>query len=100
MPKESTLCRIIRAMREAQRDPEYQAANESKRAIMLTLFLCEAMEGPRSAYFPDPERVREALHRMMRNRDLRERFDGKNYDAMAAEYEISPRQVRRIVDRR
>ena len=38
------------------------------------------------------------MEREARDRDIRTRFDGGNYRALAAQYRLSERQVRKIIN--
>lgn len=40
----------------------------------------------------------ESMEREARDRDIRTRFDGGNYRALAAQYRLSERQVRKIIN--
>jgi Mor family transcriptional regulator len=40
----------------------------------------------------------DSLRRGARDRDIRARFDGGNYRALAAQYRLSERQVRKIIN--
>ena len=57
--------------------------------IQLTL-LC----GGQSLYIPK----RESLERGARDRDIRARFDGGNYRALAVQCRLSERQIRKIIN--
>lgn len=41
---------------------------------------------------------RESLERSARNREIRARFNGGNYRALALQYRLSERQIRKIVN--
>ena len=57
--------------------------------VQLTL-LC----GGQNLYIPK----RESLEREGRDRDIRSRFDGGNYRALARQYRLSERQIRKIIN--
>ena len=57
--------------------------------IQLTL-LC----GGQNLYIPK----RESLERGSRDRDIRARFDGGNYRALATQFRLSERQIRKIIN--
>lgn len=40
----------------------------------------------------------ESLERDARDRDIRARFDGGNYRALAAQFRLSERQIRKIIN--
>ena len=40
----------------------------------------------------------ESLQRNARDRDIRARFDGGNYRALAAQFRLSERQIRKIIN--
>ena len=50
--------------------------------------------GGQSLYIPK----RESLERNARDQDIRARFDGGNYRALAAQYRLSERQIRKIIN--
>lgn len=50
--------------------------------------------GGQSLYIPK----RESLERNARDRDIRARFDGGNYRALAVQYRLSERQIRKIIN--
>ena len=50
--------------------------------------------GGLSLYIPQ----RESLERDARDRDIRARFDGGNYRALAAQFRLSERQIRKIIN--
>lgn len=56
--------------------------------VQLTL-----LYGGQSLYIPK----RESLERGSRDREIRARFDGGNYRALAAQFHLSERQIRKII---
>ena len=50
--------------------------------------------GGQSLYIPK----RESLERNARDRDIRARFNGDNYRALAAQFRLSERQIRKIIN--
>ena len=50
--------------------------------------------GGQSLYIPK----RESLERGARDRDIRARFDGGNYRALAVQFRLSERQIRKIIN--
>ena len=50
--------------------------------------------GGQNLYIPK----RESIEREGRDRDIRARFDGGNYRALAAQYRLSERQIRKIIN--
>lgn len=50
--------------------------------------------GGQSLYIPK----RESLERNARDREIRARFDGGNYRALAAQFRLSERQIRKIIN--
>lgn len=59
-------------------------------AFLGLIHLC----GGQNLYIPKME----SLQRDGRDRDIRARFDGGNYRALAAQYRLSERQVRKIIN--
>ena len=50
--------------------------------------------GGQTLYIPK----RESLERGARDRDIRARFDGGNYRALAVQFRLSERQIRKIIN--
>jgi len=50
--------------------------------------------GGQSLYIPK----RESLERNARDRDIRARFNGYNYRALAVQFRLSERQIRKIIN--
>ena len=50
--------------------------------------------GGQSLYIPKPE----SLRRDGRDREIRARFNGGNYRALAAQFRLSERQIRKIIN--
>ena len=101
MPQDSvTMALIGAAFWEVMRSPEWLTAfgNEEERVALLLETMCDTLDGPRSAYIPDSGSVRASIERLQRDAGIRAAFDGQNYDSLAQQYRMSPRQVRRIVD--
>lgn len=59
-------------------------------AFLKLVSLC----GGQDLYIPK----RESLERGPRDRAIRARFDGGNYRALAAQYRLSVRQIRKIIN--
>ena len=59
-------------------------------AFLKLIALC----GGQDLYIPK----RESLERGPRDRAIRARFDGGNYRALAAQYRLSVRQIRKIIN--
>lgn len=59
-------------------------------AFMALCFLC----GGQDLYIPK----RESVERSARNRSIRARFNGGNYHALAVQFRLSERQIRKIVN--
>ena len=55
--------------------------------------LSSALRGGQELYIPK----RESLEREARDRDIRAQFDGGNYRALAARFQLSERQIRKIL---
>lgn len=61
----------------------------------MEAFLClTRLCGGQNLYIPKME----SLARGGRDRDIRERFDGGNYRALALQFRLSERQVRKIIN--
>ena len=59
-------------------------------AFFKLICLC----GGQNMYVPKPE----TLTRNARDRDIRARFNGGNYKALAAQFRLSERQIRKIIN--
>lgn len=59
-------------------------------AFLQLALLC----GGQNLYIPK----RESLERESRDREIRARFDGGNYRALAAQFRLSERQIRKIIN--
>ena len=66
------------------------------RAWMLLLDLTEALHPLGTVTIPSTALIR----RIARDESIRQQFRGHNHDALAREYGLSSRQIRRIVERR
>ena len=88
----STNMNTTRPIRMTDIPEEYRDIAEAiglEAFIQLTL-LC----GGQSLYIPK----RESLERNARDRDIRARFDGGNYRALACQFRLSERQIRKIIN--
>ena len=61
-----------------------------REAFFKLIRLC----GGQNMYVPKPE----TLTRNARDRDIRARFNGGNYKALAAQFRLSERQIRKIIN--
>jgi Mor family transcriptional regulator len=82
----------ITAVRTADIPEEYLDIVETigMEAFLELVGLC----GGQNLYIPK----RESIEREGRDRAIRARFDGGNYRALAAQFRLSERQVRKIVN--
>lgn len=81
-----------RAVRAADVPEEYQDIVET---IGLDAFLQLTMLcGGQNLYIPK----RESIEREGRDREIRARFNGGNYRALAAQFRLSERQIRKIIN--
>lgn len=82
----------LRAIRLTDIPEEYQDIAEfiGMEAFLRLTLLC----GGQNLYIPK----RESLEREGRDREIRARFDGGNYRALAAQFRLSDRQVRKIIN--
>lgn len=89
--KQTTL-NTLRAIRLTDVPEEYRDIAESigMEAFLRLTLLC----GGQNLYIPK----RESLEREGRDREIRARFDGGNYRALAAQFRLSERQVRKIIN--
>lgn len=95
---ESGVARAIAdAVRAALTAPDWPAGVDAQ-AQRLTLRLCEALSVRGTVRIPSVPALRARRDVRRRNADITRRFDGRNYLALAAEYGLSPRQIRRLVD--
>lgn len=61
---------------------------------LATFLRLTALCGGQVLYIPK----QESLERSSRDREIRARFDGSNYRALAAQFRLSDRQVRKIIN--
>lgn len=82
----------VRAIPMSDVPEEYRDIAEAigMEAFTQLTLLC----GGQSLYIPK----RESLERAARDRDIRARFDGGNYRALAAQFRLSERQIRKIIN--
>ena len=87
----STTCTPTRPIRMTDIPEEYRDIAETiglEAFVQLTL-LC----GGQNLYIPK----RESLERGSRDREIRARFDGGNYRALASQFRLSARQIRNSI---
>ena len=81
----------LRSIRLEDVPEEYRDIAED---LGLTVFLrLAALCGGQDLYIPK----RESLERSGRDREIRARFDGGNYRALARQFRLSERQIRTII---
>ena len=82
----------VRAIPMSDIPEEYRDIAEAigMEAFTQLTLLC----GGPSLYIPK----RESLERNARDREIRARFDGGNYRALAAQFRLSERQIRKIIN--
>ncbi|MCF2617787.1 hypothetical protein JQM68_11380 [Oscillibacter valericigenes] len=82
----------VRAIPMSDIPEEYRDIAEAigMEAFTQLTLLC----GGQSLYIPK----RESLERNARDREIRARFDGGNYRALAAQFRLSERQIRKIIN--
>lgn len=89
----STPCMTaVRSIRMTDIPEEYRDIAEAigMEAFDNLTLLC----GGQSLYIPK----RESLERGARDREIKARFDGGNYRALAAQFRLSERQIRKIIN--
>lgn len=89
--KQTTLD-ALRTIRLSDVPEEYRDIAEAigMEAFLRLTLLC----GGQNLYIPK----RESLEREGRDREIRARFDGGNYRSLAAQFRLSERQVRKIIN--
>lgn len=82
----------LRTIRLSDVPEEYRDIAEfiGMEAFLRLTLLC----GGQNLYIPK----RESLEREGRDREIRARFDGGNYRALSAQYRLSERQIRKIIN--
>ena len=82
----------LRAIRPSDVPAEYRDIADAlgMDAFLTLTTLC----GGQSLYIPKLE----SLEREGRDREIRARFDGGNYRALAAQFRLSERQIRKIIN--
>lgn len=82
----------LRAIRPEDVPAEYRDITD---ALGLDVFLrLTDLCGGLNLYIPK----RETLEREGRDREIKARFDGGNYRALAAQFRLSERQIRKIIN--
>lgn len=89
--KQTTLD-ALRTIRPSDVPEEYRDIAEfiGMEAFTRLTLLC----GGQNLYIPK----RESLEREGRDREIRARFDGGNYRALAVQFRLSERQIRKIIN--
>lgn len=87
-----TRLNTLRAIRLTDVPEEYRDIAESigMEAFLRLTLLC----GGQNLYVPK----RESMERERRDREIRSRFNGGNYRALAAQFRLSERQIRKIIN--
>ena len=82
----------VRAIPMSDIPEEYRDIAEAigMEAFAQLTLLC----GGQNLYIPK----RESLERAARDREIRTRFNGGNYRSLAAQYRLSERQIRKIIN--
>ena len=98
--KPETIALMAEALWRTLHSVEWIAAvgNYEEQVALLLVEICDALDGGRPIYLPDGVSVREMLARGERDAKIRAAFDGTNYLQLANRFDLSTRQVRRIVD--
>ena len=65
----------------------------------MMLAACEVMHPFGAVTIPSRGQVEHLVERFNRDEEIWLRFDGRNYDELAAACRLAPRQVRRIIER-
>lgn len=73
--------------------------DDHQRTWLLTLAVCDALYLAGVERVPNAKTLQDALDKLIRNQQIVQAFDGTNYRALATEYRLSTRTVRRIVER-
>lgn len=71
------------------------AAGDEDRARLLVAAACDVLDRPHSA-----SALAGAYRRVLRNRDIRAAFNGRNYAEIARRFHLTQRQLRRILHER
>lgn len=88
----STDIQSLRTIRPDDIPDEYRDLVD---ALGMDVFLALTdLCGGQSLYIPKPE----SLRRDGRDREIRARFNGGNYRALAAQFRLSERQIRKIIN--
>ena len=74
------------------------AGDPVAQAELVVVALCDTLHG-RGVYVPSGDSVRSGLLRHARDRRIRAEFDGRNHAELAQRYNLTPRTVRRILER-
>ncbi len=89
--------RIASSLDKALRSAAYRSAESHEdRVWVLTAAVSDAL----SPLVPRAEAVRRELALRERDRRIREGFNGRNHEALAAAHGLTSRQVRRVLEGR
>ena len=93
--------RIAQAVRACMRSPQWLRAldDDHERIWLMVEAVCEALHGQGIRGIPGRAELRHKIDRVARDMAIIRAFDGRNYEALAAQHHITPRQVRRILGR-
>lgn len=93
---------IARAIVQAMSEPAWatSVASPEERAWILLLALSKALHPLGPMTVPAPAAIRRHIDRIERDEQIRREFNGRNYGALAEQYGLTTRQIRRITDLR
>ena len=92
---------IAEAIDDTLRSAHWLAAlgDDDRRTWLLVRSVCDALAGAGVAGAPTRQELVALLERMLRDEQIGQQFDGRNYAALATKHHVSVRTVRRIVER-
>ena len=93
---------IADAIRRTLGSPEWCAAfeDDDERSWLMLLALCEVLHPLGAVTVPSPDQVEGLVARGMRDEAIWRAFDGRNYGELATRHGMTPRQVRRIIEKK
>ena len=98
MATRQAITTMARAIVRTLSAPEWiSTLDVEERAWLLLLDLCEAMHPLGAVSVPSRDQVIRIAARIERDAAIRREFDGRNYEALAAQYRLTTRQIRRVV---
>ena len=91
---------IAHAVYDTITSPPWLAAigDDYARSLLLIIAICDNLHAQGIERVPSGPAVEQLLDKHVRNQQIIDEFNGRNYQELAQRYRISARTVRRIID--